>query len=73
MLQPDNAREHKRGDKNLYLLYEAKCAAVLVECGFLSNPAEARRLTSGEYQSQLAFAIYSSITRYMESLAVNTL
>ena len=30
---------------------------VLVECGFLSNPAEAEKLKTAEYQNQLAVTI----------------
>lgn len=64
-LQPENHRKYKRADKNLYLMYHAKCPSVLVECGFLSNPEEARRLTDTEYQSQIAFTTFSSVVRFL--------
>ncbi|MBC8569588.1 N-acetylmuramoyl-L-alanine amidase [Zongyangia hominis] len=64
LLQPENERVHKKADKNLYLLYHAKSPAVLIECGFLSNPDEARKLTTAEYQNEVAFAITSAINRY---------
>lgn len=66
MLQPDNKRKCKKGEKNLYLIYEAKCPAILVECGFLSNPEEARRLTDEAYQSQLAFGVLRSVMGFLE-------
>ena len=40
-------------------------AAALVECGFLSNPAEESLLNSDEYQEKLAWAIYIGVTNYL--------
>lgn len=67
MLQPGNKRLTKKGEKNLYLIFEAKCPAVLIECGFLSNPTEAKKLTDENYQSQLAFATLRSVIDYLEA------
>jgi len=63
-LQPDNKRQIKQAEKNLYLLYNSEIPSVLVECGFLSNPDEAKLLSQSEYQQQVAFTIFSSITQY---------
>ncbi|HHX74607.1 MAG TPA: N-acetylmuramoyl-L-alanine amidase CwlD [Firmicutes bacterium] len=49
---------------NYYVLNEAECPAVLVECGFLSNAEEARLLTDRTYQSRLAWAVYAGLLRY---------
>lgn len=57
LLQNDNEREVKPATSSIYLLWHAKVPAVLVECGFLSNRAEAEKLCSGSYQQQIAFAI----------------
>lgn len=38
--------------------------SILVETGFVSNPKEARRLGSREYQQQVARAIFNGINRY---------
>ncbi|MGI6404358.1 MAG: N-acetylmuramoyl-L-alanine amidase [Oscillospiraceae bacterium] len=65
MLQPENKRKCKKGEKNLYLIYEAKCPAILLECGFLSNPGEAKRLADETYQAQLAFATLCSVLEYL--------
>ena len=56
-LQPENKREIKQATKDIYLLYQATKPAVMVECGFLSNAAEAEKLTDEEYQDQIAFSI----------------
>lgn len=66
LLQPENTRETKAGGKNLYILKNATCPAVLVECGFLSNPAECSLLADEEYQRQVAFTIYTALLRYQE-------
>jgi len=56
-LQPENAREIKQATKDIYILYQATKPAVMVECGFLSNAAEADKLTDEGYQDQIAFSI----------------
>ena len=40
----------------------------MVECGFLSNPEEAKKLVQPEYQDQLAFLIATSVAQYDASL-----
>jgi len=63
-LQPDNSREIKKAQKNLFILFNAKTPAVLVECGFLSNAEENKRLGNPDYQDELAFCIYTAILEY---------
>lgn len=43
--------------EDIYLMREAACPAVLIECGFLSNPAELERLRSEDYQTRLSICI----------------
>lgn len=64
-LQQDNTREIKQGDKNLFLIYNLECPAVLVECGFLSNAAESAKLQEPDYQDALAFCIYKATVEYL--------
>ncbi len=63
LLQPDNTRDVKAAGSNIYLLHHLTMPAVLVECGFLSNPAEAERLSDTDYQKQLAFSLFLAITQ----------
>lgn len=65
-LQPQNHRVHKKAGKNLYLMYESKNTAILIECGFLSNADECRKLRDPEYQSQIAFTAFSAVMEYLE-------
>ncbi len=64
LLQPDNKREMKKGEKTVYLLSNSQAPAVLVECGFLSNPAECERLSEPEYQKKMMFAIAAGLLQY---------
>lgn len=43
-LQPENTRQNKEAGEEIYLLSQVQVPAVLVECGFLSNPEEAALL-----------------------------
>lgn len=62
-LQPDNNRQIKVG-KGIYLLENLSNPAILVECGFLTNPEECEKLSKKEYQKQLSFAIFCGIIDY---------
>ena len=63
-LQPDNQREIKLCGKELYLCYYCDNPAVMVECGFLSNPEEAAKLTTTDYQKKVAFTIFTGINKF---------
>ena len=39
--------------------------AVIVECGFMSNYAEAEKLSSDEYQNEIAEAVTRGILHYI--------
>lgn len=53
-LDPKNTRKAKEIPDTVYLMNHVTCPAILVECGFLSNPQEEQRLLDGDYQLQLA-------------------
>ncbi len=65
-LQPENRRVTKAAGESIYLLHHATCPAVLVECGFLSSPAECQKLSSKDYQRELSFSIFCAIIEYIE-------
>ena len=64
LLQPENTRVNKQATSSTYLLYNATVPAVLVECGFLSNTAELKRLKDEEYQKKMAFSIFCGIVSF---------
>ncbi len=65
-LQPDNNRVIKPG-KNIYLLENLDNVAVLIECGFISNPDECKSLCEKDYQKELCFSIFCGIIEYIEN------
>ncbi len=60
-LMPSNNRRIKAAGSSIYLLHHATYPAILVECGFLSNPAEAERLADPVYRQAVAFVIFSAV------------
>lgn len=64
LLQKDNTRQIKECGTGVYLIYNAVKPACLVECGFLSNVNEAKKLQTEGYQRQIAFCIAMGIQEY---------
>ena len=64
MLNPENQRQAK-GNDSYYLLKKTAKPIVIVECGFLSNRAEAEKLILPLYQEKLAWNIHMGIMKYL--------
>ena len=62
-----NPERTAKANTSYYMLRKTKCPAVIVECGFLSNPNEAGLLKSEEYQKQIATLIAQGIDTYISS------
>lgn len=62
LLQPENDRQIKPTGKDIYLLYHAALPAVMVECGFMSNPGEALLLSDELYQKKICLAVTAGIS-----------
>jgi N-acetylmuramoyl-L-alanine amidase len=58
-----------KANQDIYVLKKAHQAAVTVEVGFLSNPAEEQLLTTPEYQEKLAVAIYQGLNKFFSKEA----
>jgi len=59
----------KRSDRGVrqagfWVLHRSACPSVLVEVGFISNPAEERYLTSEQGQKELATAVFNAFVDY---------
>ena len=63
-LQPKKERVAKSND-SYYLLKNSHYPTVIVECGFLTNPQEAKLLCDEEYQQKIAWAIHLGILQYL--------
>ena len=66
-LSKENRRQIKPAD-SVYLMNHVSCPAVLVECGFLSNAEECRRLCTPEYQKQIAMVISVETMEFMRKV-----
>ena len=64
VVDPDNERQAKPIPESVYLMNHVTCPAILVECGFLSNPEEEGKLRSAGYQLQLAAALAGAWLQY---------
>jgi len=64
LVDPENKRHIKAND-SYYLLKKTDVPIVIVECGFLSNSAEAEKLCTPEYQERVAWAIHIGILQYL--------
>lgn len=64
-LDPGNQRREKPISHDIYLMNHITCPAILVECGFLSNPTECEQLKDPGYQTALAAVIAGS---YLQSV-----
>ncbi len=65
LLQKGNKREIKSAGSSILVLNKLEMPAILVECGFLSNPEEAALLSSEEYRRKLAFMLYTAVLNYI--------
>jgi len=66
-IDPENHRQAK-ANETYYLLRRTKVPTVIVECGFLTNPKEAEKLSGEEYQEQVAEAVAKGIAKCLEYL-----
>lgn len=62
-LNPYNNRKIKNAD-GIYLMENIHCPGILIECGFLSNPAEEAKLRNSEYQKSLCCVITTVLSNY---------
>ncbi len=56
--------DHGVRQAGFWVLHRSACPSVLVEVGFISNPAEERFLISDQGQKQMATAVYNAFVDY---------
>jgi len=66
----DSLKTFDRGKKIAHwgVLKPLNCPGVLIESGFLSNPEEARKISTAEYRQQIAEAIARGVRSYAATL-----
>lgn len=62
-INTENPKKAKPND-SYYMLINSKCPGAIIECGFLSNNAEAAKLVTSEYQNNLANIIKDGLKEY---------
>lgn len=62
-IQKENKRVAKTID-NIYIIKHVEIPTTIVECGFLSNQEEEKKLLEDSYQDRLAWGIYNGIIDY---------
>lgn len=67
---PSNHRTEK-SNSSYYLLKESFSPIVIVECGFLSNREESKKLVDDAYQQKLAWAIHLGVLQYLNGVNAN--
>lgn len=63
-LDPSNTRSPHPIPDSVYLMNHISCRAILVECGFLTNPEEDILLQDGIYQQKLAMVLGAGYLQY---------
>lgn len=66
ILNPGSSRKEKRGE-GIYLLEHVHNPAVLIECGFLSNPVEESKLSDPEYQKKIVGITAAVVAEYLRN------
>ncbi len=66
VLCPGNRRLAMPVAKNIYLFKSINCPAALVECGFVSNPAESKLLDTENYRLKIAAILTSAYLQYLD-------
>ena len=66
-LYPDSRRVAEPASRQLYVLSHVDCPAILVECGFLSNPHDLERLKDPGFQIGLASVLIASYLQFQKN------
>ena len=64
---PSRGPGRSKANNTYYILKKTKTPVVIAECGFLSNYEEAEKLTTKDYQKQVAHALFVRIGTYLSA------
>ena len=54
--------------RDIKIMDDSTAPVILIECGFLSNNEEERKLVSDDYQEKTAWAIYAGLLKYFNGI-----
>lgn len=66
-LDKENSRVPAQIPSSVYLMNHVTCPAILVECGFLSNPEEEQLLQTPAYQTKIALSLTCAYLNYQQT------
>lgn len=61
-----NTKRNEKEISSIYLLKNITKAGCLIECGFMSNEEEFKKLNTKEYQFEISYAILEGIELYLQ-------
>lgn len=67
MNMPTLGRNFTQMKGDYFISKESPCPAIIVECGFLSNPEDEALLLDAEYRMLLSYQIFSATVLYLET------
>lgn len=65
----EHPRMHKENN-TYYILKRSESVSVIVECGFITNPIEAKLLADDAYQDKMAEAICQGVDEYVKGVTL---
>ena len=66
-LHPESRRVAAPAPKEVYIMFNANCPAVLVECAFLSDPEDCALLRTDKHKKKIAAILMASCLQYTEA------
>lgn len=66
-VDPNNTRDALVKKEPIIILKDNKTTTAIVECGFLSNPEEEKKLGTSEYQDKIALAIKDGVIKFFQN------
>ncbi|ERI07523.1 N-acetylmuramoyl-L-alanine amidase family protein [Aneurinibacillus aneurinilyticus] len=67
LVQATGFPDRKIKQANFQVIKYTKMPAILIEVGFISNPAEAKEMLTPEFQQRVADAVYAGLKEYIEN------
>lgn len=69
--QATGSADRNARDSNYLVVMQSECPAVLIECGYLTNADEARRLQDPAHQEKIAVAVAATVKNFLLAARLN--
>ncbi|MDA0811306.1 MAG: N-acetylmuramoyl-L-alanine amidase [Verrucomicrobia bacterium] len=68
LIQVTGAHDRGKKEESFFVLRNSNAPAILIECGFVSNPQEAEHIVTSGYRKRLARGIGNGITAFLNEV-----